>query len=292
MMVHNYYLYEEEGKLSIIPWDYNLSFGGFSASSDATSAVNAPIDSPVSGGTVESRPLIAWIFSDDASLATYHQTYERFISENVENGWLSQEISRVQAMLTPYLEKDASAFYDMAAFEKAIDTLQAFCQKRGESILGQLNGSIPATSQAQRENSAALVDASELSTADMGSMNSGKGEAGGFKAPAGMPDFSSADGFTPPASMPDGMNANNASFGGSASSSGDSAQSTAAPSDAPVTSSAPAANDADTRSSRPAGFSGGEAPANAGFPWALVAAYSALLVAALLIIRHAGSHNG
>ena len=292
MMVHNYYLYEEKGKLSIIPWDYNLSFGGFSASANATSTVNSPIDSPVSGGTVESRPLIAWIFSDDASLATYHQTYDRFISENIENGWLSQEISRVQAMITPYLEKDASAFYDMAAFEKAIDTLQAFCQKRNESIRGQLNGSIPATSQEQRENSAALVDASELSTADMGSMNSGKGEAGGFEAPAGMPDFSSADGFTPPASMPDDMDTNNASFGGSAGSSGDSARSTAAPSDAPAASPAPAAGDANVRPGLPIGFSDSEAPANAGFPWALVAAYSALLVAALLIIRRAGSHNG
>ncbi|WP_260288646.1 CotH kinase family protein [Peribacillus aracenensis] len=30
MMKHNYYLYEEDGKFSIIPWDYNMAFGGFS----------------------------------------------------------------------------------------------------------------------------------------------------------------------------------------------------------------------------------------------------------------------
>lgn len=28
-MKHNYYLYEEDGTFSIIPWDYNMSFGGF-----------------------------------------------------------------------------------------------------------------------------------------------------------------------------------------------------------------------------------------------------------------------
>ena len=27
-MAHNYYLYENDGKLNVIPWDYNLSFGG------------------------------------------------------------------------------------------------------------------------------------------------------------------------------------------------------------------------------------------------------------------------
>lgn len=28
-MLHNYYLYENDGKLSMIPWDYNLAFGAF-----------------------------------------------------------------------------------------------------------------------------------------------------------------------------------------------------------------------------------------------------------------------
>lgn len=55
-MIHNYYLYEEDGQLSMIPWDYNLAFGGFLGSSDATALVNYPIDTPVSGGTVDSGP--------------------------------------------------------------------------------------------------------------------------------------------------------------------------------------------------------------------------------------------
>ncbi len=34
-MIHNYYLYEKDGQLSMIPWDYNLAFGGFRSESDA-----------------------------------------------------------------------------------------------------------------------------------------------------------------------------------------------------------------------------------------------------------------
>lgn len=34
-MIHNYYLYEDNGVLSMLPWDYNLAFGSFQ-SSDAT----------------------------------------------------------------------------------------------------------------------------------------------------------------------------------------------------------------------------------------------------------------
>lgn len=62
-MIHNYYLYEDDGQLYMIPRDYNLAFGGFQGASDATSLVNYPIDSPVSGGTVDSRPMLAWIYS-------------------------------------------------------------------------------------------------------------------------------------------------------------------------------------------------------------------------------------
>lgn len=181
MMVHNYYLYEENGQLSIIPWDYNLAFGGFSASTNATSTVNSAIDSPVSGGTVESRPLIAWIFSDEASLEHYHEIYDAFITENIESGWLEAEIARVQEMITPYLEADESKFYDMEDFEKAVDTLQTFCARRCESIRGQLEGSIASSTQARQENSANLVDASDISTEDMGCMNSNQG--GGFPSP-------------------------------------------------------------------------------------------------------------
>ena len=47
-MAHNYYLYESDGKLNLIPWDYNLAFGGmgggFGDSSGATSVVNDAID--------------------------------------------------------------------------------------------------------------------------------------------------------------------------------------------------------------------------------------------------------
>ena len=36
-MIHNYYLYEEDGLLSMLPWDYNLAFGGFESADGAES---------------------------------------------------------------------------------------------------------------------------------------------------------------------------------------------------------------------------------------------------------------
>lgn len=178
MMVHNYYLYEEQGRLSIIPWDYNLAFGGFSASDDATSEVNAPMDSPVSGGSTESRPLIAWIFADEDSLDAYHAAYAGFIQTCLSGDTLTREIDRVTEMIRPYVQADLTAFYTPAEFETAVDTLKRFCEKRTESLQGQLDGTIPATSQGQRQAPEALVDASDLSTRDMGSMDTANGPGG------------------------------------------------------------------------------------------------------------------
>ena len=126
--------------------------------------MNSPIDNPVSSGTTESRPLIAWIFTDEEALEQYHETYSRFISECIESGWLEGEISRVQEMITPYLEKDSSAFYTMEEFEKAVNTLKAFCVKRGESVRGQLEGTIPSTSSEQRSSDARLPPSMLTST--------------------------------------------------------------------------------------------------------------------------------
>ncbi len=314
MMVHNYYLYEEGGQLSIIPWDYNLAFGGFSASSNATSTVNSPIDSPVSGGTVDSRPLIAWIFSDEDALSEYHTAYDRFIAETVESGWLAEEIGRVQEMITPYLEQDASAFYDMEEFEKAVATLKTFCQKRGESIRGQLDGTIPSTSRGQQENSAALVDASDISTADMGSMNTGRND-GGFRLPGSAPDASGTGDGTPPSGATGTTEPGDGnSFGGSAGGSQGAAQTK--PSGEPAgtmpnnSQGAAQVKPSGEPSDQPAGMAGGdreERDRQNGFPrdgmpsefsqtdrsgqWIQLGVWSAVLLAAVLIVHRAGSHN-
>ena len=327
MMVHNYYLYEEKGKLTILPWDYNLGFGGFSAGQDATSTVNSPIDSPVSSGTTDSRPLISWIFNDEESLASYHETYDRFISECVESGWLTEEISRVHDMISSYVESDPSVFYTAEEFEKAVDTLKTFCAKRAESIRGQLEGTIPSTTQGQRAESSSLIDASEISTADMGKMdtgnNQGGGPGGGMPSggmPSGMPEMGSipdASQGTMPQGMPD-MSAmpdfsSGTSFPGIPGNGGETAESAgtaaqeipaaAETTESPSTGTEENIADSAIQQGPPEGFTGG--PPDGGFPgggsfsgggyrsgiWIWTAVCAAVLLAAVLIIRKTRSHN-
>ena len=181
-MIHNYYLYEEDGQLSMIPWDYNLAFGGFSAggggSDSATQMVNYPIDTPVSGGTVDSRPMLAWIFADESYTELYHTYFDTFISEYFESGYFENLITETENLIATYVEQDPTKFCSYEEFETGVDTLKSFCLLRAESIRGQIDGTIPSTSDGQQEDDSALVDASSISLTDMGSMGHGGGAPG------------------------------------------------------------------------------------------------------------------
>lgn len=178
-MIHNYYLYENDGILSMIPWDYNLAFGGFVGGSDSTSMINYPIDSPVSGGDTDSRPMLAWIFSDEEYTELYHEALSEFIANYFESGYFGEEIDRVTALISPYVEKDPTKFCTYDEFTEGAAALKEFCTLRAESVRGQLDGTIPSTSDAQSEDSSALISGSSVSISAMGSMNVGGGMGGG-----------------------------------------------------------------------------------------------------------------
>ena len=171
MMIHNYYLYEEDGQLSMIPWDYNLAYGSFQGS-DSTVTVNTPIDTPVSGG-MSDRPMLSWIFSSDEYTERYHELFSEFL----ESADSEKLVSDTKEMIAEYVEKDATKFCTYEDFEIGTEAISLFCTLREESAQKQLNGTIPSTSEGQSLNSDMLVDASALNISDMGSMG---GAGGGF----------------------------------------------------------------------------------------------------------------
>lgn len=170
MMIHNYYLYEENGQLAMIPWDYNLGFGTF-GSGDATSTVNTPIDNPVSGGSSD-RPMLHWIFENEEYTGLYHQYFSEFI-ETVD---IAGMIDNVYNLIKPYVAKDPTAFYSCEEFELGVETLRLFCEKRGESISMQLENE-------KTSSNMNYVDASGITLSDMGSMDGGmRSMSGGMRS--------------------------------------------------------------------------------------------------------------
>ncbi|MGI6743169.1 MAG: CotH kinase family protein [Eubacteriales bacterium] len=168
-MIHNYYLYEENGQMAMIPWDYNLAFGTFQGGS-GQSTINTPIDAPVSGGAGEDRPMWNWILSDESYTELYHQYFAEFLNTVDITGIIDNAYNLIKS----YVEKDPTAFYTYEEFETGVETLRQFCTLRSESISMQLANGETTTNMN-------YADASALILSDMGSMG-GKGGFGG-----GMP---------------------------------------------------------------------------------------------------------
>lgn len=212
-MKHNYYLYEQNGVFSIIPWDYNMSFGGFGAGggriaggngenqADATtnmekpmaqnngqsdqtgdggmqqqrgggvdmgmgmsgnlindSAINFSVTTPVSGTTLEDRPLLKALLSNDE----YRDKYEGYLEE-LATTYLTEEYvqsitKKLAVLLTTYVEADPTKFSTTEQFLEAVEgenSLPEFAKQRSESILKQLSGEL-------------VVEASTSSQGNMG----------------------------------------------------------------------------------------------------------------------------
>lgn len=176
-MVHNYYLYEKDGLLSLIPWDYNLAFGTFQGG-DSSGAVNDPIDSPLSVSGDGDRPMADWIFASPEYTDLYHQYFEDFLRTAAPAGILAE----TRALIAPYVERDPTKFCTLEEFQAGVSALETFCALRTESVSGQLSGAIPATDQGQAGDPNSLVDASSLTLSDLGTMGMGGGPG---KAPGG-----------------------------------------------------------------------------------------------------------
>lgn len=194
-MLHNYYLREDDGQLSIIPWDYNLAFGSFMNGGDmgqdssetsideASSLVNFPIDTPVSGDMAD-RPLVNILLSNETYLELYHQYYQEFIDSYFSSGTYLGTIEEAENLISSYVETDPTAFCSYEEFLAAVPVLEDFCSLRAESVAGQLDGSIPSTSDGQDENPDALIDASSLNIDALGNSS---GMGGGMQDMDQMP---------------------------------------------------------------------------------------------------------
>lgn len=232
---HNYYLYEDgEGQFSILPWDYNMAFGGFGGGggpsfggmnmdADKTdeqqvtptqpnaegnqqmppqnekdqnmppegapamqdnqkeqiennipadfdknggnrggglmlnenivtdSSVNFSVTEPVSGTTVDARPLLKIILEDAEARSLYEQYLEKIATEILTEDNVLAITTKLHELLLQSVEDDPSKFSTTEQFVaggSGEQSLPQFAKQRSESILKQLSGEIEGVSNA------------------------------------------------------------------------------------------------------------------------------------------------
>jgi spore coat protein CotH len=160
---HNYYLYEVDGKFTIIPWDLNMAFGTFSSGINRDGLINFYIDEPTAGA-VANYPLVSRLLSVPSYLETYHGYLEELIEGPFSEEAMNSRIDELAELIRPYVEADELKFYSTGSFERSLSEdivrggqggmgmgmtplgLKVFIAARIESIRQQLGGQRPSAS--------------------------------------------------------------------------------------------------------------------------------------------------
>lgn len=106
----NYYLYNKDGKFVILPWDFNMSFGGFQGGGQST----IDIDEPISGTSMEKVPMIANLLSVPEYKVRYYEIIKEYMAllDGFEN-----QVTAIADRIRAYVEADPTKFVTMEQFE-------------------------------------------------------------------------------------------------------------------------------------------------------------------------------
>ncbi|MEK5484482.1 CotH kinase family protein [Viridibacillus sp. FSL R5-0888] len=109
------------------------------------SSINFSVTTPVSGTSLEERPLLNALLSNDK----YRKKYEEYLND-IATKYLTEdkiaiETAKIAKLITPYVEKDPTKFYTTEEFKAAVtgdNSLPEFAKQRSQSILKQLSGEL------------------------------------------------------------------------------------------------------------------------------------------------------
>lgn len=155
---HNYYLYEQGGVFTPIPWDLNEAFGNFSCGCDRAGIVGLLIDDPTCD-PMASKPMVERVMANATYLAQYHAYLAEFIAGPFSEAAMAEAIHAAADLIRPYVEADTELFFSVADFETNLTSdvggsgggggaaigLTTFVAERLASIEAQLAGLDPSS---------------------------------------------------------------------------------------------------------------------------------------------------
>lgn len=190
----NYYLREADGKISLIPWDYNLAWGGYPEDDEnmegedllgqapemtlpadagkrnkeeTSRVVNFPIDTPFLAD-VSKRTFFMNLLADKKYKERYYHYLNVLCNEYIKGGEFAKTLSTIENEIGKLAGTEANAFYTNEQFHKAKQTLKLVLERRAASVLGQIEGTIPSTWEGQKAESQKLIKSDDINLQDLG----------------------------------------------------------------------------------------------------------------------------
>jgi spore coat protein CotH len=218
---HNYFLYEDNGRISLIPWDYNLAWGGYIDFGDEemfdeealgggdedseefdesqweakweewynslsdeekqkmqeaeeaamkampSMVVNFPIDTPFSCELSE-RSFFMKLLENKEYKEKYHNYLSELASGYVKGGTFDKTAEAIMQEIGDITGTENNAFFTNEEFRDGVSVLCQVIQKRSDSILGQIDSSIPSTWEGQQSEPDKLINSDDIDILKMG----------------------------------------------------------------------------------------------------------------------------
>lgn len=202
----NYYLHEAGGKISLIPWDYNLAWGGYPdedggfgdgapfdvppgsdqfpmngqfpffglpenpgarSKEEVGKIVNFPIDIPFSGD-LSKRQFFMKLLANEQYKVRYYHYLKVLCNQYVLGGGFSKTLTKINGEMGKIAGTEPNAFYTNEQFHKAQQTLKLVLEKRAASVLGQMKGQIPSTWDGQKAQPQQLINSDDINLQELG----------------------------------------------------------------------------------------------------------------------------
>ena len=173
---------------SVVPWDLNMSFGGFDSGLSEDKILSFYIDEPTSAA-VSNYPLVAQLMDEPEFVAAYHSYLQQLIDGPFSLEHMTARIDQIAAVIRPYVKKDDNLLFSYEAFEQGLsDDLTGSTGARGANMGGRFIG-LTKFVQARTASIAAQLAGTQASKSTDGSGNGGVigvgGMGGGLPGAAG-----------------------------------------------------------------------------------------------------------
>lgn len=132
----NYYLYNSNGTFTVIPWDYNMSFGGFQGGILST----IDIDEPISGTTLEKVPLIEKLLAVDAYKERYYEIVQSYVDILSD---FEAEVTSLAQLIRSHVDADPSKFVTIEQFDLNTTYQEGGATEANAEGKGMMGGMMP-----------------------------------------------------------------------------------------------------------------------------------------------------
>jgi spore coat protein CotH len=116
---HNMYMYEVNGKFSLIPWDLNMTFGTFNGGIRKNGIINYYIDEPTTG-PMNRFPLVDRLLSYQPYLDKYHRYMQELLDGPFSLDVVLPRIDQLVELIRPYVKADTEMFYTYEDWERCL----------------------------------------------------------------------------------------------------------------------------------------------------------------------------